>query len=88
MNAFKRFEGDFALAIWDSKNRKLFLARDRFGVKPLYFSNSNNFFRFGSTLQSIIAKKDIEFRARSQNLYICISHCMQLCRHQTQYLKI
>ena len=69
----KRFEGDFALAIWDAKNRNLFLARDRFGVKPLYFSNSNNFFRFGSTLQSIIAKKDIELELDPKSLHMHFS---------------
>ena len=69
----KRFEGDFALAIWDAKNRNLFLARDRFGVKPLYFSKSNNFFRFGSTLQSIIAKKDIELELDPKSLHMHFS---------------
>ena len=69
----KRFVGDFALAIWDAKNRNLFLARDRFGVKPLYFSNSNNFFRFGSTLQSIIAKKDIELELDPKSLHMHFS---------------
>ena len=69
----KRFEGDFALAIWNSKKRSLFLARDRFGVKPLYFSNSNNFFRFGSSLQSIIAKKDIDLELDPKSLHMHFS---------------
>jgi asparagine synthase (glutamine-hydrolysing) len=67
------FEGDFALAIWDMKEKKLFLARDRFGVKPLYFSNSKNFFRFGSTLQSIIAKKDISLDLDPESLHMHFS---------------
>ncbi len=56
----KKFEGDFAFAIWESEYKKLFLARDRFGVKPLYFSNNSNYFRFGSNIQSIISKKDVD----------------------------
>ncbi len=69
----KMFEGDFALAIWDMKERKLFLARDRFGVKPLYFSNSKDSFRFGSTLQSIIVKKDISLNLDPKSLHMHFS---------------
>jgi asparagine synthase (glutamine-hydrolysing) len=72
-DCLKKFEGDFALAIWDNRNKKLFLARDRFGVKPLYFSNNKNFFRFGSSLQSIIAKKDINLELDSQSLHMHFS---------------
>ena len=72
-DCLKKFEGDFALAVWDNRNKKLFLARDRFGVKPLYFSNSKNFFRFGSSLQSIIAKKDINLELDSQSLHMHFS---------------
>src|SRR3954453_5612991 len=35
--AFARFEGEFALALWDTRARKLVLARDKFGIRPLYF---------------------------------------------------
>ena len=72
-DCLKKFEGDFALAIWDNRNKKLFLARDRFGVKPLYFSNNKNFFRFGSSLQSIIAKKDINLELDNQSLHMHFS---------------
>ena len=70
----KKFEGDFALGIWDNKKQELFLARDRFGVKPLYYVNEKNFFRFGSTLQSIVAKKDIdlEFDAKSLHMHFSL----------------
>ena len=67
------FEGDFSLAIWDIKKRSLFLARDRFGVKPLYFSYSKKFFRFGSTLQSIIANKDIDMKLDPKSLHMHFS---------------
>ena len=67
------FEGDFAIAIWDNNRKRLFLFRDRFGVKPLYFTNSRNFFRFGSTLQSIIVKNDIDLSLDEKSLHMHFS---------------
>jgi asparagine synthase (glutamine-hydrolysing) len=51
----ERFDGMFAFAIWDRKRRRLFLARDRFGVKPLYWYLSNGLFVFASEIKSILA---------------------------------
>jgi len=72
-DCLKKFEGDFAFAIWDNKNKKLFLARDRFGVKPLYYVNQPNFFRFGSSFQSLIIKKDFPIEFDSQSLHLHFS---------------
>lgn len=47
--AFEQFNGMFAIAIYDSLEEKLYLARDRFGVKPLFFSICNDQFYFAST---------------------------------------
>src|SRR5215469_8748825 len=44
----QRFNGMFALAIWEPAARRLFLARDRMGVKPLYYGESGSTFAFGS----------------------------------------
>ena len=45
----------FALALWDRKERTLLLARDRYGIKPLYISQQGNTFAFGSEQKAILA---------------------------------
>lgn len=53
--AFDRFNGMFALAFWDRKERTLLLARDRFGIKPLYYAEQGGVFAFGSEQKAILA---------------------------------
>jgi asparagine synthase (glutamine-hydrolysing) len=53
--ALNRFNGMFALALWDRKGRTLFLARDRYGIKPLYYSYQGTTFAFGSEQKAILA---------------------------------
>ncbi|MEK9628593.1 MAG: asparagine synthase (glutamine-hydrolyzing) [Nitrospinota bacterium] len=52
--ALLRFNGMFALALWDRKERTLLLARDRYGIKPLYVSHQGNTFSFGSEQKAIL----------------------------------
>jgi asparagine synthase (glutamine-hydrolysing) len=47
--------GMFAFAIWDGRNRRLFLARDPLGIKPLYYSMHNGTFRFASQVKALRA---------------------------------
>lgn len=52
----KKLNGMFAFAIWDKKEKKLFLARDRYGIKPLYYAhNKLHNFIFASEIKAIIA---------------------------------
>jgi len=56
--AVLRFNGMFALALWDRKERKLLLARDRYGIKPLYYAWQGSHFAFGSEQKAITAQPD------------------------------
>jgi asparagine synthase (glutamine-hydrolysing) len=47
--------GMFAFAIWSEQGQRLFLARDRLGIKPLYFSHTDTHFRFASNSQALLA---------------------------------
>ena len=51
----KRLNGMFAFAVWDRKARTLYLARDRVGIKPLYWARFRNLFLFGSELKALRA---------------------------------
>lgn len=53
--ALPRFNGMFALALWDTAQRKLLLARDRYGIKPLYYTFSQGSFLFGSEAKALLA---------------------------------
>jgi asparagine synthase (glutamine-hydrolysing) len=55
----KHLHGMFAFAIWDTARQSLFLARDRFGIKPLYYSFGSACLRFASTSQALLAGGDV-----------------------------
>lgn len=68
-SSVERLHGAFAFAIWNSRSRQLFLARDRLGIKPLYFSRTPNSFRFASSTQALLAAGDIETTIDAQALH-------------------
>lgn len=55
----KRLRGMFALALWDGKRGRLLLARDRFGIKPLYYSECAGQLVFASEIRALLAHPDL-----------------------------
>jgi len=63
----RRFNGMFAFAIWDKREQSLFLVRDRYGIKPLYYACWGSTFLFGSEQKAILehpnAKRELDKKA-------------------------
>jgi len=69
VEALLRFNGMFALALWDRRERTLLLARDRYGIKPLYHATQQSTFAFGSEQKAILAQPGFQRRLNLPALY-------------------
>lgn len=58
-DCLKYLNGQFAFAIWDNNNKRLFLARDRMGIRPLYYTSTSEGFFFASEVKGIFANSNI-----------------------------
>ena len=69
-DCLKRFNGQFAIAIWDKRNEVLFLARDRVGVRPLFYTEATGRFLFASEIKALFADdsivREIDFNGLDQ----------------------
>ena len=67
-----RFNGMWAFAIWDNRKQKLFLSRDRFAEKPLYYFKTSNGFYFGSEIKAIrcLMNKKLEINYEHLKRYL------------------
>ena len=64
----KHLNGIFSFAIWNSKTKELFIARDHFGVKPLFYTVKNNTLIFGSEIKTLFEYPGIEKIIDSQGI--------------------
>lgn len=64
-----RFNGMWGLAIWDAREQTLFLARDRFGVKPLFYTWDDQRFRFASEIKALVGAHGVRFAPRAAAVY-------------------
>jgi asparagine synthase (glutamine-hydrolysing) len=60
--------GQFAFAIWDKKEEELFLARDRVGIRPLFYNFNKGVFSFASEVKALFQQKNITRELNSENL--------------------
>ena len=60
IDCIKKFNGMFAFALWDNERNRLFLARDRYGVKPFYYYFKKGIFIFASEIKSILQSSQVE----------------------------
>lgn len=75
--ALSFIDGMFAFVLWDKKKKSLFLIRDRYGEKPLFFFIDENFVVFGSELKIIkrfFSPKKLDVDLKSSELYSCLGY--------------
>jgi len=74
---FARMRGMFAVALWTESSRRLVLARDRLGIKPLYLARHGDDLYFGSELKALFAHREIERRLSLAGLdsYLSLNYC-------------
>ncbi len=71
-DCFNKFNGMWAIAIYDSNNKSIILNRDRFGIKPLYFYYDSDIFMFASELKAFLAYPDKEIEIYNEGLEIAL----------------
>jgi len=75
-DVFRRLDGMFGIALWDTRTRTLVLARDRFGEKPLFYSDEGQRLLFASELKSLLAVPGFrrEIDPEAVRGYVCFGY--------------
>ena len=73
LDFLKHLNGMFAIALWDSKRRQLVLARDRVGIKPLYFARTSSGVVFGSEIKAVLKHPAVSRDPNFESLYHYLS---------------
>ena len=76
-----RLRGEFAFVLWDGRNRTMFAARDRFGIKPLFYAFHNDTLYFASEVKALFAA-GVPARWDAETIY----HAAEMGQHQTRTL--
>ena len=73
---FKRFKRNIFFCFYDILQEKIFIARDRFGIKPLYYFFQNNVFAFASELKTLttLYKNQLEINKQSLSDYMSLMY--------------
>jgi asparagine synthase (glutamine-hydrolysing) len=91
-DAFDRLNGMFAIAIYDKKKEQLVLARDHFGIKPLYFANIGSASKpqilFASEIKALLATKKIETKPNDKQVYRYLRFRIHEDSHETFFAGI
>ena len=74
-DVLKKLRGMFAIAIWDEQKKELLLARDQWGIKPLYYYRNNDTFMFASEIKALLEHPDFkkEFNGEILSAYLCFN---------------
>jgi len=70
----ERMNGMFAIALWDRKDRTLYLYRDRLGVKPLYYAETNGGVTFASEIKALLLDRELSREINPQSLYDLLTY--------------
>jgi asparagine synthase (glutamine-hydrolysing) len=76
-----RFRGMFAIALWDGRSREMWLARDRIGIKPLYYSRHNGRITFASEIKALLADPEQARAVDETSMYYYFSFLVPPAPH-------
>ena len=81
LDCMKDFRGMFAFAIWDRRQQRLLLVRDRVGIKPVYYYAGNGFFVFASEIKSLLQHPKVprEVDPEAVDMYLALRYVPGPC---------